>query len=202
MLNSEMSVQIRRVSEIMTQQSDIYKEMMKRYKVLKKLDVCSSLETIKTMYDKLNSFYIQINNSFTTILGSLNMQFSNTFEAISSRLKESIVLRKNLLDSETKLLERKRKLVNEKQISKWNLIPNYSAPIEDLVKDYKLAIKEIIPKESAPIYQLRKFCGFLYNRNVNEYDQICDMAHEKICVNILFMSKMCRDMAKEVICSY
>jgi len=197
-LNKDMDGHYTKLCKTMNRQSEIYAEMVSHYKILGKAKMCSGLDAIRKMFDKLNSSYVHVNSTFGAIFGALSTQFYYEFEAISNRMNDIMETKNHLIETEAKLIEKKKQLIKEKQIQKWDLEPDCKLSIDLLLKDSELAMREILPKETKGTYRVRKISGLLHNRVGSDFDRLCKMFEDKVSLNILFMARMCRDMAKEV----
>lgn len=197
-LNRSMVSQLNSLARTMNRQSEVYKEIALLYQVLSKSDVASTFDTMRMVFSTMNECYVQVQRSVAEIVKPMSNQLYYEFLSLERKLNGLGRLHEKLVDKETKLIERKTLLFKQREIEKWELSPNCTVPVEIITSDYSQALKEILPEETSDCARMRMLFGFFSNEIVEDFGRVCNRDNDKLCLCIMFGSKVFRDTAKLV----
>eukprot|EP00826_Nyctotherus_ovalis_P047292 TRINITY_DN5423_c0_g2_i11.p1 TRINITY_DN5423_c0_g2~~TRINITY_DN5423_c0_g2_i11.p1 ORF type:complete len:505 (-),score=152.73 TRINITY_DN5423_c0_g2_i11:66-1580(-) len=195
-LNRSMVVQLNSLSRTMNKQSEVYKEIAFHYELLKKPDIASTFDTMRMVFSTMNECYVQVQRSVCEIVKPMNNQLYYEFLSLEKKLNGLGRLHEKLIDKESKLIEKKTLLFKQREVEKWELSPNCTVPIEIITSDYNQALKEILPEETNDCARMRMLFGFFSNEIVEDFGRVCNRDNDKLCLCVMFGSKVFRDTAK------
>jgi len=191
--------QLNGLSKTMIRQSEVYKEIALHYEHLNKSDIASTFNTMQIMFSTMSGSYVQVQRNVVEIFKSMNNQLHFEFTVLDTKLNGLRRLHEKLIDRENALVEKKTQLFRQRDIEKWKLSSNCTVPIEVLTSDYNQALKEILPEETNECARIRMLLGLFSNEVIEEFERVCKMDDNKLCLCIMFGSKVFRDTAKLVI---
>jgi len=194
----DMAGQFDKLSETMTRQVGVFKEMSFHYRLLKQARMGATCDTLQTMFNKINTSYLQVQRMISEVFKPLNKQIFYELQLVENRLAEIKFVNTQMNNAEKKLTEKKKALFEQQQIAKWDLSPDCTIPMEQLFTNEVIAMKEILHKDSKEVGKLRMLHGYFCNKVAQEFSRLCDKEKDQVAFSILFTSKMCKDTAKEV----
>ena len=197
--NSELINAMNMVSDALAKLSKSYIHIGEIYGVTESPELFDVMDELGKAFQKSRKFCSSINSL-------IEEKFNDFMHYYVQEIDESInVLAKyktaeDVYKNENKLLlSRKEYLYTQKKIESWNLRSNCQYTIESLFNNKKIALSEMLPKETLEIKDLCEMYGYLSNKIPKEYKRICKRSAKEFIKHFMDISKTKCDLIKNVI---